>query len=217
MEEMKNEQPEEVIEQRPSTKYGRTAYQEQLRQEQAAREKGFSEYGQQNVDAGAQQSWQEQYQAYTPYEEPKVQVKNTFAYILMVLVALSAIVNCVVSMMTMDVFVQLETIDVMEVVDALMESDMFAMLSSVGDLIFWPTIAFFVLDIITLSKANHKVVGAVLFAIFLRPAYFIWRAHLLGQKKLGSILYTVGYYAFCVIEYIMLFRAAFDLVLMLGY
>lgn len=214
MEEMKNNQTEEVIEQRPSTKYGRTAYQEQLRREQEAnasandnKEDSFqSNYEQQQTE----QSSYTQYQDYTPYQEPKVEVKNLFAYILMVLVACSAIVNYVASMMTMDAFNQVQSVDINAVLDVLMTSSGFAILSYVGDMLFWVSVVFFVLDIMALYKAGKKIVGAILFAIFLRPAYFIWRAHLLGRKKVAAVIYTVSYYAFCLIEYITIFTLAFE-------
>lgn len=214
MEEMKNNQTEEVIEQRPSTKYGRTAYQEQLRREQEAnasandnKEASFQiNYEQQQTE----QSSYTQYQDYTPYQEPKVEVKNLFAYILMVLVACSAIVNYVASMMTMDAFNQIQSVDINAVLDVLMTSSGFTILSYVGDMLFWVSVVFFVLDIMALYKAGKKIVGAILFAIFLRPAYFIWRAHLLGRKKVAAVIYTVCYYAFCLIEYITIFTMAFE-------
>lgn len=214
MEEMKNNQTEEVIEQRPSTKYGRTAYQEQIRREQEAnvsandnKEASFQiNYEQQQTE----QSSYTQYQDYTPYQEPKVEVKNLFAYILMVLVACSAIVNYVASMMTMDAFNQVQSVDINVVLDVLMTSSGFAILSYVGDMLFWVSVVFFVLDIMALYKAGKKIVGAILFAIFLRPAYFIWRAHLLGRKKVAAVIYTVSYYVFCLIEYITIFTLAFE-------
>ena len=234
MEEMKNNHTEEVVEQRPSTKYGRTAYQEQLRkeQEEAGNVNGqnpsqnpyernpyeqnpYQQNGyQQNWNTAGQNSYtQNPYQAdpnqaYTPYQEPKVEVKNTFAYVLMALVAATAIVNCIVSVMTMGVIAELQTIEVMEIVEVLTTSTQFTVLSYVTDLIFWITVVFFVLDIMALYKAGKKITGAILFEIFLRPAYFIWRAHLLGQKKTASVIYTICYYGFCIAEYIFIFLAA---------
>lgn len=213
MEEMKNDQPDEVVEQRPSTKYGRTAYQEQLRKEQ----EGFA---QENVteEIPPQNPYQANMsQAYTPYQEPVKKVENTFAYVLMALVAVSALVNCAASVMTMDAFKQVQAIDVTAVFDLLAASPLFNVLSYAGDMIFWVTVVFLVLDIVALYKANYKITGAILFAVFLRPAYFIWRAHLLGQKKTAGIIYAVCYYGFCILEYIAIFLAAVELVVMLGY
>ena len=217
MEELKKEQPEEVIEQRPSTKYGRTAYQEELRKAQEAN--GGASYEQttpygQDVN-NQSRPWENQ--AYTPYTETKREVKPVLARVLMVLMAVSAIINCIVSMMTIDLFAELQTIDPMVVIDVLVESNEFALLSTIGDFIFWVTVVVFVFDIMALRRAEYKTVGAILFAIFLRPAYFIWRAHLLGEKKLAGIIYAICYYGFCIIEYVIIFKKAFDLVFILGY
>ena len=75
MEEMKNNQNEEVVEQRPSTKYGRTAYQEQLRQEQLQKEQegGAQTYSNSTIppqnEFEQNQAYQTMYtqQAYAPY------------------------------------------------------------------------------------------------------------------------------------------------------
>ena len=215
MDELKKEQAEEVMEQRPSTKYGRTAYQEQLRKEQEALGNGVNDFGQSAPNE--EQSWQRQSQNYAAYEVPKPVINNTFSRILMVLIAITAIINCVASVMCFDVFAQLQTIDAMEVMDELAKSREFAMISYAGDFVFWTTIVVFVLDLMVLYRAEYKITGAILFAILLRPVYFIWRAHLLGQKKLAAILYAVGYYGFCALELVVLFGKAFELVAMLGY
>ena len=218
MEEMKNNQTDEVIEQRPSTKYGRTAYQEQLRQEQLRKEQEGSAQTYSNTTDPLQNNFEQNQvyqtlytqQSYAPYQEQKAEVKNLYAYILMVLVAGSAIVNYVASMMTMEAFNQVQSIDINAVLDVLLKSSGFTILSYVGDMLFWVSVVFFVLDIMALHKAGKKIVGAILFALLLRPAYFIWRAHLLGQKKVVPVIYTTCYYAFCLIEYITIFTMAFE-------
>ena len=72
-----------------------------------------------------------------------------------------------------------------------------------------------VLDIVQLHKAGKKITGAILFAIFLRPAYFIWRAHLLGEKKTLPIVYAVGVYLLGFVEYGIAFEKAFEMVMRL--
>lgn len=219
MEEMNNNQNDEVIIQRPSSKYGRTAYQEQLRQEQLLKEQEDTAQGYNNDTISSQNDFQQnhayqtlytQQQSYTSYQEPKTEVKNLFAYILMVLVACSAVVNYVASMMTIEAFNQVQSLDLNEVIAALIDSTGFTMLSYIGDMFFWVSVVLFVLDIMALHKAGKKIMGAILFAILLRPAYFIWRAHLLGQKKVVPVIYTVCYYVFCLIEYITIFTMAFE-------
>lgn len=207
-----------VVEQRPSSKYGRTAYQEQLRQEQLLKEQeGTAQTYNDTISPQndfqqnhAYQTLYTQQQSYASYQEPKTEVKNLFAYILMILVACSAVVNYVASMMTIEAFNQVQSLDFNEVIAVLIDSTGFTMLSYVGDMFFWVSVVLFVLDIMALHKAGKKIMGAILFAILLRPVYFIWRAHLLGQKKVVPVIYTVCYYAFCLIEYITIFTMAFE-------
>lgn len=214
MEEMKNNQNEEIVEQRPSTKYGRTAYQEQLRREQEENAQNYnsSTNHMQNdfEQTHAYQSLYTQNQSYGTYAEPKTEVKNLFAHILMGLVAGSAIVNYMASMLTMEAFNVVQDIDINAVLEILIASRKFTTLSYIGDMLFWVSVVFFVLDIMAIYKAGKKIIGAILFAIFLRPAYFIWRAHLLGQKKVIPIIYTTCYFVFCLIEYITIFTMAFE-------
>ena len=56
-------------------------------------------------------------------------------------------------------------------------------------------IVFVILDIVKIHKENYKITGLILFAIFLKPGYFLWRAHVLGRKKTVPVLYTIGYCA----------------------
>ena len=222
MEELKNEnvteQPvaeEPVVEQRPSTKYGRTAYQQQMQEEQPQQEQQNA-YEQETVRPYQQyqqdsQSYQSQYSAYTPYEEQKPAVKNVLAYVLMVLVAVSMMIDLVASMMTANAFSMGDTLE--EIMDAtllLAQEPAMLILSSVNDVLFWVTVGVLVFDIIQLHKAGKKIVGAILFAIFLRPAYFIWRAHLLGQKKAGAIIYTVVVYMVSFAQYYVALSASMD-------
>ena len=44
-------------------------------------------------------------------------------------------------------------------------------------------IVFVVLDIVKIYKQHYKITGLVLFAIFLTPGYYIWRAHILGRRS----------------------------------
>lgn len=218
MEEIKNNHSEEVIEQRPSTKYGRTAYQEQLRREQEEREKyGEKEpqfsYQQMEDRQQTYQNWQNEnpYQQYTVYEVPKQEIKDVFAYILMVLVAVNGIINAIVSVMTMQAFEQVQSLDTMAVLDVLVESSLFNTLSYISDFIAMATITCLVLDIMKISRANYKVKGLILFAVFLRPLYFVWRAKILGRKKTGGIIYAVCYYGLTTAQCIWIFYAAFRL------
>lgn len=225
MEEIKNEnvteQPaveETVVEQRPSTKYGRTAYQQQMQEEQVAQEAPVQEqpvYQQPQQEWNGQQNPYQQYQnPYTPYEESKPEVKNVFAYILMALVGMTGIISFVLNVMAAEAYSMGNSIE--EIVNATLviaEQPLYLVLSTVSDLVFWVTIVFLVLDIIQLNKAGKKITGAILFAIFLRPAYFIWRAHLLGQKKVGAIIFTVAFYLLSLVQFSVLLSASMEMVM----
>lgn len=238
MDELKNEnvteQPiteEPVVEQRPSTKYGRTAYQQQLQEEQAAQRQQAPEQPQQNgyqYWEGPQNPYQQnanpqggenpyqQYQQYTPYQEEKPAVKKWYAQVLMVLVAVMGVLSFVGTIMGLDAYGQAESLDEMYTLLGMMiDTPAYEALALITDIVRYATIAFLVLDIIQLYKAGKKITGAILFAIFLRPAYFIWRAHLLGEKKTLPIIFTVCVYLLSFVEYGIAFAEAFEMVMRL--
>ena len=222
MEDLKNENEieqvvtdEPVVEQRPSTKYGRTAYQQQMQQERAMQ-------GELNAENTHQQSeWQEQesysrqaYSVYTPYEREKPVVTKIFARILMVIILLSQVVGIVVNTMASRAYSMGDTLE--EIVDATLmiaQEPPMVILSVVMDVLFWMTVAFMILDIIQLRNAGKKIRGAILFAIFLRPAYFIWRAHLLEENKLKPIIYAVITYTVSIVQYAVVLYASMDMVM----
>lgn len=227
MEELKNENiveqstaegesvaEEPVIEQRPSTKYGRTAYQQQLQaeQEEQAKQNGYTDW---ETYQQSQNSYQQQY---TPYEEAKPQVKNWVAYVAMVLVALSTVITFAINVLLSRAYSMGETLD--EVVDAtlaLSQEPNVLILSSISDLLFWATVAFLIFDIIQIQKTGKKIGGAIAFAILLRPAYFIWRAHLLGQKKIMPVIYAVVVYLISFAQYGVLLSSSMDMVMRIMY
>jgi len=222
MEELKNENEmgqtvaeEPVIEQRPSTKYGRTAYQQQMQEELAAQ-------GELNAGNTYQQSnWQEQssysqqaYSAYTPYEREKPVVKKIFARVLMVVILLTQVLGIVFNTIASRAYSMGDTLK--EIMDALMliaQEPPMVVLSMISDVLFWVTVAFMILDIVQLRNAGKKITGAILFAIFLRPAYFIWRAHLLGEKKVIPIIYAVVSYIISIVQYAVVFFASMDMLM----
>ena len=226
MDELKNEnvteQPvveEPVVEQRPSTKYGRTAYQQQAQEEQPQQndsqqggERPYQQYQQSNQYQNSYN--QPQYNAYTAYEEPKPEVKNWPAYVLMVLVALSVIVGFVMNAIISQAYGMGNSLEeVLDATIALSQQPNVLVLSTITDILFWITVALLVFDIIQLHKAGKKIGGAIAFAILLRPAYFIWRAHLLGQKKALPIVYTVIVYLVSFAQYFVLLSASMEMVM----
>ena len=44
-------------------------------------------------------------------------------------------------------------------------------------------IIFVVIDIVKINKQNYKILGLILFAIFLKPGYYVWRAHLFKTQN----------------------------------
>ena len=54
-------------------------------------------------------------------------------------------------------------------------------------------IVFLILDIVRVHKSGAPITGLILFAIFLRQGYYIWRAHVLKRNMTFPIVYTVIY------------------------
>lgn len=180
---------------------------------QQSNERPYQQY-QQYQQSNQPQYEQPQYNAYTAYEEPKPEVKNVFAYILMALVALSVIVGFVVNVIVSQAYSMGNSLE--EVVDAtlvLSQQPTVLILSTITDVLFWITVALLVFDIIQLHKAGKKIGGAIAFAILLRPAYFIWRAHLLGQKKVMPIIYTIVVYLISFAQFAVLMSASMEMVM----
>lgn len=227
MEELRNEKNEEqiiseepVIEQRPSTKYGRTAYQQQLQEEerlkkeQESRNPEKSEEYQENsysFDAEKfyqQETWKKLQMAQTPA------LKNSYVRILMVLVAVSGIIAFISNVMAAKAYEIGNTLE--EVMDAILEiasQPNYQMLTTISDCVFFIMIGLFILDISQVKRAGKSTRGMIVFAIFFRPAYFIWRAHLLGEKKTGPILYAIAIYSITFIEIWIIMQGAMDMVM----
>ena len=217
-EEIIKEEP--VIEQRPSTKYGRTAYQQQLKEEQeaaqkAAREEQINAYQEhvQAYEAYQQSAWQNQ-SAYTSYEEQKPAVRKTYAIILMVLIAISGVIAFISNVMAAEAYAMGDTLE--EVMDAILviaSQPGYRMLTTISDTVFFTMVGFFIMDISQIRKAGKQTKGAILFAIFLRPAYFVWRAHLLGEKKTVPIIYMMIFYMVTFAEIYIVMQGAMEMVM----
>lgn len=221
MEELKNEYLKEqeteepVIEQRPSTKYGRTAYQQQLKEEQekAAKEALEATGGVEYHQTYQQSSYQNQ-GFYTSYEEPQPALKKTYVTVLMVLIAISGVIAFISNVMAAEAYTMGDTLE--EITDAILmiaSQPVYQGLTMISDTVFFAMIAFFVLDISQLRRAGKNTRGAIFFAIFLRPAYFIWRAHLLGEKKTVPIIYMVIFYMVMFAEIYIVMQGAMEMVM----
>ena len=88
-------------------------------------------------------------------------------------------------------------------------SMLFALLNN---LTFVATIVLFLFDILKIYKQNYKITGLILFAIFLNPGYYIWRAHVLGRKKAFPIVYTIIYSLLLILSMAYAFYMSFQMV-----
>lgn len=131
-----------------------------------------------------------QWQNPAPQQAP---VRDVFCNLLLVIFLLQ-IVNTVVMMHSM-----LSAMTYRSLLDGSYIYEMYSgayMICSLLNFLFLiAMIVFFVLDIVAVNKAHHKILGLVLFAILFRPGYYIWRAYILERKKTFPIIYTVVYCA----------------------
>lgn len=141
--------------------------------------------------------------AYLPNEPVKEPVANTFFYILIALTTVSVIASIVASTgLIRNIF---STTDFDSLVGqnytALYSSMLYsfshapgyAAYSTLNSLLGFGILAVSIIDIIQIHKKGYPILGLILFAILFKPGYFIWRAHIVKQKKLIPILFTVGY------------------------
>lgn len=225
MEELRNENNEEqiiseepIIEQRPSTKYGRTAYQQQLQEEERLRKE------QEKAQPYQSEEYQErkyysfdaeklyQHEDWKRLENPTL--KNVYVKILMVLIAISSVIAFVSNVMASKAYEMGNTLE--EVMDAILEiasQPNYQVLTTISDCVFFVTVGLLILDISQVKRAGKSTKGMILFAIFFRPAYFIWRAHLLGERKTVPILYAVSVYAITAVEFWIVMQGAMDMVM----
>lgn len=87
----------------------------------------------------------------------------------------------------------------------------YLIMSGVSSLLSIAFLVFIIVDIVMVHKQNYKITGLILFAIFLNPGYYIWRAHILGQKMIVPIIYTVAYALLMVSYWIYAFYAVFEM------
>ena len=144
-----------------------------------------------------------------PYGQPAYgEVRDIFCNILLVLMPLRVILAIVTSMMGFSGITDYESMMTGEYFTA-MSGGMFAVLAMASNLLFIAYIILAILDIYNVNKAGYKIVGLVLFAIFLNPGYYIWRAYVLGRKKTVPIIYTVAYAVLILINIIVTFYYMF--------
>ena len=126
------------------------------------------------------------------YQPQYGEVKDIFCNILLVIMPLRLIIGIIINVAT---FSAMNAQNIMDgsYLTALTGNAGYNMLSILSNLLFVAYVVFVILDIVGVHKANYKITGLVLFAIFLNYGYYIWRAYILGRKKTMPIVYTVLY------------------------
>lgn len=160
--------------------------------------------------ANPQAPWQQT----VPVREP---VSNVIYYILMALTAVYTIVNIVFAMnLLKDTVSSLDfgsfaSQNFLSIYSSMM-TDITASAPSVLYTLFaymarFAILALSITDIVIVHKKGYPIVGLILFTIFCKPGYFLWRAYTVKQKKLIPALFTVFY----VLTYIAYFLWCFSL------
>ena len=129
------------------------------------------------------------------YQPQYGQVKDVFCNILLVILPLRILLAIIMNVMS---FAALENVSYSAMMDGsyldtINTSPGYVVLSMLNYLLLIAYIILVILDIMQVSKAGHKIVGLVLFAIFLNYGYYIWRAYILKRAKTFPIIYTVCY------------------------
>lgn len=143
------------------------------------------------------------------YMQQPGEVKDIFCYILLVIMPLRTIISLIMNIATFTAIGDYESIMNGSYTAAL--GGAYTVLSVFSNLLFIAYIVFIILDIVGVSKAKYKVTGLVLFAIFLNAGYYMWRAYVLGRKKVVPIIYTVGYSILLVVNMIVTFYYSFQM------
>lgn len=138
-------------------------------------------------------------------------VTNIFCYILLVLMPL----RIILSFFSTNIMIGSLTYD--SIIDSSYMNSMLGttnmVLSALISLFSIAFLVFMIVDIVMVYRGNYKITGLILFAIFLNPGYYIWRAHILGQKKTVPIIYTVAYSLLLLAYIIYTFFAVFTSVM----
>lgn len=164
-------------------------------------------YGQNNTYNSGQYYGGPQYTnpqaAYRPAEPVREPVSNVFCYILMALTAISAIIGIIAArglITNMFSSIDLNAIageDFMSMYSSMMNSFAnapgYSAYSVLNSLLGFAIIVISIIDIVHVHKKGYPILGMILFTIFCKPGYFIWRAYVLKQKKTVPVLFTVAY------------------------
>lgn len=141
-------------------------------------------------------------------------VKDIFCNILLVIMPLRIIVSMAVNILTFSAIDSYDSIMNGSYLTKL-SGGAYSLLSMLSSILFIAYVIFVVLDIVAVHKGNYKILGLILFAIFLNPGYYIWRAYILGRKKAIPVIYTVVYSILMIANVIVTFYYGFALTMQL--
>ncbi len=166
----------------------------------------------QNMNNGQQTYGDQQYNqnTWTPQEQHGT-VSDIFCYLLLIIMPLREIISMISSSsifksMTYDSIMDGSYMNIMY-------SGKYVVFSLLSYALLAAFIIFVVIDIVKINKQNYKILGLILFAIFLKPGYYVWRAHLLKRKMAFPIVYTVFYSLLIIAEIGFSMMQAFGLVM----
>ena len=90
------------------------------------------------------------------------------------------------------------------IMELFMNSPTYSLYSVFNSVFRFAIIVISVIDIVLVRQKGYSILGLVLFTIFCKPGYFLWRAYVTKQKKLLPLLFTifyvllyVGYFFWC--------------------
>ena len=173
---------------------------------------GQQTYGNQQYNNGQQMYGNPQYNQNTwAPQEQHGPVSDIFCYLLLIIMPLREII----SMVSASSIFQSMTYE--SIMDGsymnVMYSGNYVIFSLLSYALLAAFIIFVVIDIVKINKQNYKILGLILFAIFLKPGYYVWRAHLLKRKMAFPIVYTVLYSLLIIAEIGFSMMQAFGLVM----
>ena len=181
-------------------------------------------YGNQQQPYGYQQNPYQQPYGYqqNPYQQlyngmpgygmqPMPAVKDIFCYILLVIMPLRVLLTFPILRITLSYRIGYSSSfsDYMW----MLQQRPYSILSALGNLLTVAYIIFVVLDVICVRSKDYKITGLILFALFLNPGYYIWRAYMLKRKMTVPIIYTVVYSLLMLVYFFYAFYLVFSMVL----
>lgn len=141
------------------------------------------------------------YQQAQPVPQP---VSNVFYYILMALTAVSAILTIAATIIMIRSSINGSLFSSLTpgqnyasiyalLLDAFTNSPTLSLYPALNQILRIAILVVSIIDIVQVRGKGYPILGMILFAIFFKPGYFIWRAYAAKQPKLVPILFTVFY------------------------